>query len=73
MKFRTRFILISLAVGALIAYRGEKLVAADKSAKLPPVRIGYVSRSILDMPYLIAGFCSNTPLHHSSTPTVLVD
>jgi ABC-type nitrate/sulfonate/bicarbonate transport system substrate-binding protein len=28
--------------------------AAEKSARLPPVRIGYVSRSILDMPYIIA-------------------
>ncbi|HSF57031.1 MAG TPA: ABC transporter substrate-binding protein [Candidatus Binatia bacterium] len=28
--------------------------AAEKSAKLSPVRIGYVSRSILDMPYIIA-------------------
>src|SRR5919109_1834029 len=27
---------------------------AEKTAKLRPVRIGYVSRSILDMPYLIA-------------------
>ncbi len=30
------------------------LWAAEKSAKLLPVRIGYVSRSILDMPYMIA-------------------
>jgi ABC-type nitrate/sulfonate/bicarbonate transport system substrate-binding protein len=29
-------------------------VAAEKSAKLAPVRIGYVSRSILDMPFIIA-------------------
>ena len=28
--------------------------AAEKSAKPSPVRIGYVSRSILDMPYIIA-------------------
>jgi ABC-type nitrate/sulfonate/bicarbonate transport system substrate-binding protein len=28
--------------------------AAEKSAKLTPVRIAYVSRSILDMPYIIA-------------------
>src|SRR5216684_6403868 len=27
---------------------------AEKSAKLAPVRIGYVSRSILDMPFMIA-------------------
>jgi len=30
------------------------LWAAEKSAKPLPVRIGYVSRSILDMPYMIA-------------------
>ena len=28
--------------------------AAEKSAKLAPVRIAYVSRSVLDMPYIIA-------------------
>jgi ABC-type nitrate/sulfonate/bicarbonate transport system substrate-binding protein len=28
--------------------------AAEKSAKPSPVRIGYVSRSILDMPFMIA-------------------
>ena len=28
--------------------------AAEKSAKLSPVRIGYVSRSIVDRPYIIA-------------------
>jgi NitT/TauT family transport system substrate-binding protein len=33
---------------------GEKLWAAEKSTKLATVRIGYVSRSILDMPYIIA-------------------
>ena len=32
----------------------EGLQAAEKSAKLAPVRIGYVSRSILDMPFIIA-------------------
>ena len=54
MKFRIPFALIGLAILASIASRGEELWAADKSAKLTPVRIGYVSRSILDMPYLIA-------------------
>jgi ABC-type nitrate/sulfonate/bicarbonate transport system substrate-binding protein len=29
-------------------------MAAEKSGKLAPVRIGYVSRSVLDMPYIIA-------------------
>jgi ABC-type nitrate/sulfonate/bicarbonate transport system substrate-binding protein len=54
MKFSIRFTLIGLAVVASIAYPGEKLCAAEKSTKLSPVRIGYVSRSILDMPYVIA-------------------
>lgn len=54
MKFRFRFILIGLALLASIASLGEKLWSAEKSAKLAPVRIGYVSRSVLDMPYLIA-------------------
>ena len=54
MKFTIRFTLIGLALLASIASCGEKLWSAEKSAKLAPVRIGYVSRSILDMPYLIA-------------------
>jgi len=32
----------------------HSLWSAEKSAKLAPVRIGYVSRSILDMPFIIA-------------------
>ena len=32
----------------------DALHAAEKSAKLAAVRIGYVSRSILDMPFIIA-------------------
>jgi ABC-type nitrate/sulfonate/bicarbonate transport system substrate-binding protein len=39
----------------LVAAAGSQTVwAAEKSAKLATVRIGYVSRSILDMPYIIA-------------------
>jgi NitT/TauT family transport system substrate-binding protein len=39
----------------LMAAAAEPIVsAAEKSAKLAPVRIAYVSRSILDMPYIIA-------------------
>jgi ABC-type nitrate/sulfonate/bicarbonate transport system substrate-binding protein len=39
----------------LVAVAASQTVwAAEKSAKLSPVRIGYVSRSILDMPYIIA-------------------
>jgi ABC-type nitrate/sulfonate/bicarbonate transport system substrate-binding protein len=54
MKFRIPFALIGLALLASITSRAEELSAAEKSAKLAPVRIGYVSRSILDMPYMIA-------------------
>jgi ABC-type nitrate/sulfonate/bicarbonate transport system substrate-binding protein len=43
-----------LVLLTLIAISGEFARAAEKSAKLATVRIGYVSRSILDMPYIIA-------------------
>jgi ABC-type nitrate/sulfonate/bicarbonate transport system substrate-binding protein len=43
----------SLLLVLLIAM-SQTVWAAEKSARLPPVRIGYVSRSILDMPYIIA-------------------
>jgi len=39
---------------ALASVNSEEIQAAEKSARLPPVRIGYVSRSILDMPFIIA-------------------
>ncbi len=42
-----------LLLGVLMT-TGQTLWAAEKSAKLATVRIGYVSRSILDMPYIIA-------------------
>jgi len=32
----------------------KSVTAAEKSAKLAPVRIAYVSRSTLDMPFIIA-------------------
>jgi ABC-type nitrate/sulfonate/bicarbonate transport system substrate-binding protein len=35
-------------------FAADYVAAAEKSAKLIPVRIAYVSRSILDMPYIIA-------------------
>jgi NitT/TauT family transport system substrate-binding protein len=47
-------ILSLLILPALMTVPGEIARAAEKSAKLAPVRIGYVSRSILDMPYIIA-------------------
>jgi NitT/TauT family transport system substrate-binding protein len=43
-----------LILPALMTVPGEIARAAEKSAKLATVRIGYVSRSILDMPYIIA-------------------
>ena len=54
MKNRTRLILASLIFLALFLPRREEASSAEKSAKLAPVRIGYVSRSILDMPFIIA-------------------
>jgi ABC-type nitrate/sulfonate/bicarbonate transport system substrate-binding protein len=38
----------------MAAAASQTVWAAEKTAKLSPVRIGYVSRSILDMPYIIA-------------------
>ena len=43
-----------LVLLTFIAITEEFARAAEKSAKLATVRIGYVSRSILDMPYIIA-------------------
>jgi ABC-type nitrate/sulfonate/bicarbonate transport system substrate-binding protein len=43
-----------LVLLTFIAVTEEFARAAEKSAKLATVRIGYVSRSILDMPYIIA-------------------
>src|SRR5205807_115644 len=43
-----------LVLLTFIAITNQTNWAAEKSAKLAPVRIGYVSRSILDMPFMIA-------------------
>jgi len=43
-----------LVLLAFIAITNQSAWAAERSAKLATVRIGYVSRSILDMPYIIA-------------------
>ena len=43
-----------LTVSALLAAASEYVSCAEKSSKLASVRIAYVSRSILDMPYVIA-------------------
>lgn len=45
--------LLFLVLLVAVAMR-QTASAAEKSAKLTPVRIAYVSRSILDMPYIIA-------------------
>ena len=49
---RTAFSLLVLLT--FIAITNEIVWSAEKSVKSTPVRIGYVSRSILDMPYIIA-------------------
>ena len=54
MKNSPRFVLIGLVILVASALRSEEICSAEKSAKLAPVRIGYVSRSILDMPFIIA-------------------
>ena len=54
MTFRIHFAMIGLALLTSIASHNNRLLAAEKSTKLPPVHIGYVSRSILDMPFIIA-------------------
>ena len=53
MKRLTICKLLSVLLIAL-SFAPELLQAAEKSAKLATVRIGYVSRSILDMPFIIA-------------------
>ena len=54
MKSKTRVLLSLTVILAMLAVPDANLGAAEKSAKLAPVRIGYVSRSILDMPFIIA-------------------
>ena len=43
-----------LFLSALLLGPTELVWCAEKTSKLAPVRIAYVSRSILDMPYVIA-------------------
>src|SRR5687767_9485479 len=54
MKSKTRFTLFCLMLLAAVASYYESAQAAEKSTKVAPVRFAYVSRSILDMPYVIA-------------------
>ena len=54
MKPMIRVVLIAWVVIAALAGQRHTAQSAEKSAKLVPVRLAYVSRSILDMPYIIA-------------------
>jgi NitT/TauT family transport system substrate-binding protein len=54
MKKQTRSWLCGSLVVVALSLSGDVASSAEKSAKLAPVRIAYVSRSILDMPYMIA-------------------
>jgi NitT/TauT family transport system substrate-binding protein len=49
-----RTALCLLILSALVVAESEHASCAEKSSKLASVRIAYVSRSILDMPYVIA-------------------
>lgn len=49
-----RALSLACSLLAVLLFFRENVSAAEKSAKLQTVRIGYVSRSILDMPYMIA-------------------
>ena len=54
MKNKRLVTLFVLALFAPASSDRKDVSAAEKSAKLSPVRIAYVSRSILDMPFMIA-------------------
>lgn len=54
MNNKARFALVCLTFSATLTFLGSPAHSAEKSVKLAPVRIAYVSRSILDMPYMIA-------------------
>jgi ABC-type nitrate/sulfonate/bicarbonate transport system substrate-binding protein len=51
---RITILCLQPALLAALLFAPQTLWSAEKSAKLAPVRIGYVSRSILDMPFIIA-------------------
>jgi ABC-type nitrate/sulfonate/bicarbonate transport system substrate-binding protein len=54
MKRRRHTISLNVTFLLLLVAGFNVAPAAEKSAKLMPVRIGYVSRSTLDMPFIIA-------------------
>lgn len=54
MKQKTRCLVVSFVIVAMFELRLEATWPAEKLGKLTRVRIGYVSRSTLDMPFMIA-------------------
>jgi len=54
MTANIRIGFLSLVLAILSTLFSDEAAPAEKSPKLAPIRIGYVSRSMLDMPYLIA-------------------
>ena len=54
MRHKKTILAASCALLCVLLSMPEGVQAAEKSSKLAPVRIGYVSRSILDMPFMIA-------------------
>ena len=53
MKMKSNLFSMLLLLMFLVS-AADYVTAAEKTARLTPVRIAYVSRSILDMPYMIA-------------------
>jgi NitT/TauT family transport system substrate-binding protein len=54
MEKKARLTILCLLLSTPYTLTAGAAVAAEKAGKLAPVRIAYVSRSILDMPYVIA-------------------
>jgi len=54
MKIMIPRVALLLSIVAVLALERQTARAAEKFANVVPVRIAYVSRSILDMPYIIA-------------------
>ena len=54
MERKAHLAILSVLLLAFFPIHSDTAIAAEKTGKLPPVRIAYVSRSILDMPYMIA-------------------
>ena len=54
MERKAHLAILSVLLLAFFPIPSDTAIAAEKTGKLPPVRIAYVSRSILDMPYMIA-------------------